>query len=143
MQNAAMQILVLDDRPLFAEALGEFLRVRRPEIEIVAEGSIAVDLRVEEVTVKAHVTRILAKTGLRNRVQLAARLIEIRRVGRKGRPDRALDPIAIARGCGTRRCRIRQQVCGGQHRCGRARAFRGWERDRSGAEMGPALNLQA
>ncbi len=36
-----MQILVLDDHPLFAEALGEFLRVGRPEIGIVAEGSIA------------------------------------------------------------------------------------------------------
>ncbi len=36
-----MRILVLDDHPLFAEALGEFLRVGRPEIEIVAAGSIA------------------------------------------------------------------------------------------------------
>jgi two-component system, NarL family, nitrate/nitrite response regulator NarL len=36
-----MRILVLDDHPLFAEALGAFLRVGRPEIEIVAAGSIA------------------------------------------------------------------------------------------------------
>lgn len=36
-----MRILVLDDHPLFAEALGEFLRVGRPEIDIVAAGSIA------------------------------------------------------------------------------------------------------
>jgi two-component system, NarL family, nitrate/nitrite response regulator NarL len=36
-----MRILVLDDHPLFAEALGEFLRVGRPEVEFVAAGSIA------------------------------------------------------------------------------------------------------
>ncbi|MFN7190015.1 MAG: response regulator [Rhodospirillales bacterium] len=36
-----MRILVLDDHPLFAEALGVFLRAGRPEIEIVAAGSVA------------------------------------------------------------------------------------------------------
>ncbi len=36
-----MRILVLDDHPLFAEALGVFLRAGRAEIEIVAAGSVA------------------------------------------------------------------------------------------------------
>ena len=47
----------------------------------VAAGSsnavIAADLRMSEATVKSHVSRILAKTGAENRVQIALLIYQV------------------------------------------------------------------
>jgi two-component system nitrate/nitrite response regulator NarL len=44
--SSPLRVLVLDDHPMFANALGEFLRVGRPDLEIIAVTSFADGLEV-------------------------------------------------------------------------------------------------
>jgi len=64
-----------DEAPNKSPAHLPFTARERTILQAIAVGQsnkrIAADLDLQEVTVKANVTRILAKTGLRNRVQLA------------------------------------------------------------------------
>jgi len=72
------------DAAATADARGRLARLTDREREVanaVAAGSsnaaIAADLRMSEATVKSHVSRILAKTGAENRVQIALLVYQV------------------------------------------------------------------
>ena len=73
------------DDPATADARRRLARLTEREREVaeaVAAGSanaaIAADLHMSEATVKTHVSRVLAKTGAENRVQIALLIYQTR-----------------------------------------------------------------
>jgi DNA-binding NarL/FixJ family response regulator len=83
--------LIIDDHPLFREALGNAVRPALPDAVIFEAMSIDDALRIAESTVKAHVTEILRKLKLFTCNKAVIEISKIDLPVPKGRPGLKAD----------------------------------------------------